>query len=116
MDAFELSHVIEQRERADRLYLEFLRVPSLSVGLYRLPANGTDPQQPHTEDEVYYVIGGRAHIRVGDENQPVESGTVVYVAAEVEHRFHSIVEDLTTLVFFAPAEYSRGRQPDNASG
>jgi len=116
MDAFELSRLIEQRERADRLYLEFLRVPSLSVGLYSLPANGTDPQQPHTEDEVYYVIGGSAHIRVGAEDRPVEPGTVVYVAADVEHRFHSIVEDLTILVFFAPAEYSRGGQPDNAIG
>jgi len=114
MDAFELSHLVEQRERADRLYLEFLRVPSLSVGLYSLPANGTDPQQPHTEDEVYYVIAGRAHIRVGAEDRSVEPGTVVYVAAEVEHKFHSIVEDLTILVFFAPAENSRGRQSANA--
>ena len=31
-------------------------------------------------------------------------GTVVYVPTEVEHRFHMIDEDLTILVFFAPAE------------
>ena len=104
MQAFELSQLIAERERADRPYLEFLRVPSLSAGLYALPAGGVDPQKPHAEDEVYYVVSGRASITVADEDRQVEPGTVVYVAAGVEHRFHSITEDLTVLVFFAPAE------------
>jgi mannose-6-phosphate isomerase-like protein (cupin superfamily) len=85
-------------------YLEFLRVPDLSAGIYRLPRGGTDPQQPHAEDEVYYVLAGRARILVGDEDEPVEAGTAVYVPRGVEHRFHDIEEDLTLLVFFAPAE------------
>jgi quercetin dioxygenase-like cupin family protein len=38
------------------------------------------------------------------EDRAVESGTVVFVAANVEHHFHSISEDLKILVFFAPAE------------
>lgn len=84
-------------------------MPSLSMGLYALPAGGVDPQQPHTEDEVYYVVSGRATIRVGEEDRPVESGSVVFVEARVEHRFHTITEDLTVLVFFAPAEYSGGQ-------
>jgi len=32
---------------------------------------------------------------------------VVFVQANIEHRFHTITEDLTILVFFAPAEYSQ---------
>lgn len=104
MDAFEISDLIAEQEQSDELYLEFLRVPSLSMGLYALPAKGTDPQQPHAEDEVYYVISGRGTIRVGDEDRPVQPGSVVYVGAQVEHRFHSITEDLKILVFFAPAE------------
>ncbi|MFL5731870.1 MAG: cupin domain-containing protein [Chloroflexia bacterium] len=106
MNAFELSQVLGERERSGRSYLEFLRVPSLSMGVYVLPAQGTDPQQPHTEDEVYYVVSGRASILVGDEDRPVEPGSIVFVEAGVEHRFHTIEEDLTVLVFFAPAEYS----------
>ncbi len=104
MDAFELADLLAERERAGQLYLEFLKVPTLRVGIYALPAGGTDPQQPHAEDEVYYVLSGRARIRVGEEERPVETGTVVYVAKEVEHRFFEIAEDLTLLVFFAPAE------------
>jgi mannose-6-phosphate isomerase-like protein (cupin superfamily) len=104
MDAFDVSQLITQRQQSGKLYLEFLRHPSMSLGVYALPAGGVDPQSPHTEDEVYYVVGGRASIRVGDEDRRVEPGTIVFVKAGVEHRFHSIMEELTVLVFFAPAE------------
>lgn len=85
---------------------EFLRVSALSMGLYTLPAGALDPQQPHGEDEVYYVTRGVGRIQVGDEDQPVQAGSIVYVPAQVEHRFHSITQELSVIVFFAPAEYS----------
>ena len=87
-------------------YLEFIRAPSLSVGLYVLPAGAADPRGPHTEDEVYHIAEGRARIRVGGEDRTAAAGTVVFVEAGAEHRSHSIEEDPTVLVFFAPAEYA----------
>ncbi len=99
MDAFELSHLIDQQNQSRQAYLEFLRVPSLSAGLYMLAAGALDTQEPHTEDEVYYVISGRGSIQVASESRPVEAGTLVYVKANVEHRFHTITEDLRILVF-----------------
>jgi mannose-6-phosphate isomerase-like protein (cupin superfamily) len=104
MKAFEISQLIQ--ERSDRSYIEFLRSASLSAGIYELHAGASDPQQPHGEDEVYYVIGGSAFIRVGEEDREVQSGSIIFVEAKVEHRFHTITEDLTVLVFFAPAEHS----------
>jgi mannose-6-phosphate isomerase-like protein (cupin superfamily) len=94
------------RERAQRgkLYREFLRVPAMSAGLYVLPAGGTDPQRPHHEDEMYYVVRGRARFLAGEEDREVSAGSVIFVAAEVEHRSHDILEELVVLVFFAPAE------------
>lgn len=109
MDAFELNELLTQRKDIGKLYLEFLKVPDLSMGVYVLPAGGVDPQSPHTEDEVYYVVSGRAKIKVAEEDRPVQAGSVVYVAKNVEHRFHSIEEELTVIVFFAPAEYSNGK-------
>lgn len=108
METFSVEELTGQQREGDRLYLEFLRVPSMSMGLYVLPAGGTDPQGPHSEDEVYYVAEGRAHITVGDEEREVSAGSVVYVAANVPHRFHDIEEELRVLVFFAPAEYTLG--------
>ena len=106
MEAYELAHLIEQQNKSGQDYLEFLRVPSLSAGLYVLPAGAVDMQEPHTEDEIYYVISGRASILVDQESRPVESGSLVFVKANIEHRFHAITEDLRVLVIFAPAEYS----------
>ena len=106
MQAFELAQLISQRAHSNKLYLEFLKAPDLSLGLYVLPAGGTDPQSPHTEDEAYYVVSARAKILVAEESRDVQSGSIVYVAKNIAHRFHSIEEELTVLVFFAPAEYS----------
>jgi mannose-6-phosphate isomerase-like protein (cupin superfamily) len=107
VEAYELDDIRARRIAAGRQYLEVIRSPDLSVGLYELPAAGVDPQGPHTEDEVYYVVSGRASITVGDEERPVGPGSIVFVAAGVVHRFHDIEEDLVILVAFGPAEASR---------
>jgi hypothetical protein len=59
MQAFEMPQLISKQAASNRLYLEFLKVPDLSMGLYALPVGGMDPQSPHTEDEVYYTANGR---------------------------------------------------------
>ena len=107
MNAFELTALETQRTESGRAYLEFLRVPALSVGLYTLAVGAVDRQSPHTEDEVYVVMTGRARITVGDEVREVGPGSVVYVAATIPHHFHDIAEPLEILVVFAPAEYSQ---------
>jgi len=107
MDAFELADLIAERAATGRPYLEFLSVPDLSVGLYVLAAGEPDLQQPHTEDEVYYVVAGRGRITVGDEIHDIGPGSIVFVGTAVAHRFHDITEDLTLLVAFGPAEGSR---------
>ncbi len=106
MQAFELLNVIKQQSRSGKPYFEFMRVPDMSLGVYQLLVGDTDIQSPHTEDEVYYVVEGKAKIKVGDEERVVRSGSVIYVAKNMPHRFHSIEQDLILLVFFAPAEYS----------
>ena len=110
MEACTLASVIVAREQSGRLYQEFLRVPAMSAGVYQLVAGATDPQQPHTEDELYYVARGQGSIRVGAQDQAVEPGSLIYVAAHTPHHFHSITEDLTILVFFAPAEQAEQAQ------
>ncbi len=111
MHMFSITRLVTAREESGQLYHEFLRVPSMSAGLYQLAAGTTDPQQPHTEDELYYIVQGRAQITVDGENIAVEPGSLIFVAANIEHRFHTITEDLTVLVFFAPAESTPGDIP-----
>jgi mannose-6-phosphate isomerase-like protein (cupin superfamily) len=101
---FEIVELEKQREQAGKRYLEFLRIPAMSAGVYVLPVGGTDPQSPHKEDELYYVVRGRAKMQIGSETRSVTAGSIIFVAAKAEHRFQDIAEELVVLVFFAPAE------------
>src|SRR5262249_47282806 len=103
-ETFALAQLLEEHRASGRAWLEFLRVPALSMGVYVLPAGAADPQEPHAEDEVYYILSGRARLRVGSEDRVAEPGSILLVGATVHHCFHSITDDLTALVFFAPAE------------
>ena len=107
MEAFEMRQLVEERRKSGERYHEFVRAPTLSAGVFELSAGAVDTQTPHTEDEIYYVVSGRGVIRVGTEDRPVGPGAVVFVETGVEHRFHSIAEDLTVLVVFAPPRRSR---------
>jgi mannose-6-phosphate isomerase-like protein (cupin superfamily) len=106
MEIFELADLLKTQAASGRLFHEFVRTHDLSVGLYVLPAGGEDPQSPHTEDEVYHVVAGRARMFVGDEDQAVAAGSIVFVPADASHRFHDIEEELVVLVVFGPAEYT----------
>ena len=99
-----ISEIDQQRSRSGKLYGEFLRVPAMSAGLYVLPAGATDLQRPHHEDEIYYVVRGRARFKVAQEDHKVSAGSVLFVAAEVEHHFYDVKEELAVLLLFAPAE------------
>jgi quercetin dioxygenase-like cupin family protein len=99
-----VAEIDGQRTQSGKLYREFLRVPSMSAGLYVLAAGATDLQRPHHEDEMYYVLRGKARFKAGDQDEAISAGSVLFVAAEVEHHFYDIAEELAVLVFFAPAE------------
>src|SRR5438477_11159894 len=106
MESFDLQQLEKRPAESGEAYLEFFRIPQMSLGVYKLEAGALDTQEPHTEDEVYYVASGRGMITIGDEDRSVQSGSIIFVAAKVNHRFHNITEDLLLVVLFAPAEGS----------
>jgi mannose-6-phosphate isomerase-like protein (cupin superfamily) len=90
----------------DKRYHEFLRVPAMSAGIYVLSAGATDKQTPHKEDEIYYVVRGKAKMRLGREERSIGQGDVIFVEKTLEHQFFDIEKELLLLVIFAPAESS----------
>lgn len=113
MQACEVSKLLSASRGTNGVwYAKFLRQPSLSMGIYTLAVGALDPQQPHTEDHVYYVVSGEGFIQVGDETSQVKAGSVVFVAAREPRRFFNITEQLTLLVLFAPAEYTLAIQEE----
>lgn len=97
---YSTDELLEKVAGADARIFEFLRVPTLSVSIYRLPAGCKDMQAPHLEDEVYYVIEGKARLQVEDKIHDISPGSVLYVRATTAHSFFDIEEDLVVLAFF----------------
>jgi mannose-6-phosphate isomerase-like protein (cupin superfamily) len=95
-------------------YVEHLRRSDLSLGTYCLRAGTIDRQSPHAEDEVYVAIVGRGRFTSGGQTVDVAPGTVLFVPAYEPHHFHDIAADLALLVFFGPAEGSRGGSLESA--
>jgi mannose-6-phosphate isomerase-like protein (cupin superfamily) len=106
MDAFVARELLGRLDGGEHDYAEFFRSSTLSLSVARWPAGSVDDQEPHTEDEVYYVVSGKAGLSVAGEEVAVGVGSVVHVAAGVEHRFRDIVEDLEVIVFWAPPRHS----------
>jgi mannose-6-phosphate isomerase-like protein (cupin superfamily) len=103
INAFDLA---KENAQQNRNYGVFMRMPSMSSGVYTLKKGAKDEQVPHTRDETYYIISGKAKIKVGKESYLVTSGSLVFVEAYKEHRFYDIDEDLTIVVVFG-AEQTR---------
>jgi mannose-6-phosphate isomerase-like protein (cupin superfamily) len=104
MTTYEMDNLRSERARKDQPYLEFLRAESMSAGIYVLGPGEQDMQEPHRQDELYFVVRGEGRITVADEDAEVRTGSTIFVAANVPHHFHSIGRELTLLVFFAPPE------------
>ena len=100
---FKVEELMRRVDAAEPRFAEFLRIPALSCAIYRLPVGARDMQAPHLEDEVYFVVGGRATLRIADQEHAVTPGTILYVRATTEHSFFSIEEDLTVIAIFGPS-------------
>ena len=97
---FDLAELVAKSERRGTPYLEFLRVPQLSCGIYHLAPSGRDNQTAHDEDEVYFVLKGRGKIVVDGKATAIQPGSILYVPADTAHEFIEIEEELSLLVFF----------------
>jgi mannose-6-phosphate isomerase-like protein (cupin superfamily) len=106
MDAFVAEELVAGLDPGGHDFAEFFRSSTLSLTVVRWPAGSMDDQEPHTEDEVYYVVSGRARLQVAEEEAAVGAGSIAYVAAGVEHHFYDIEEDLSVIVFWAPPRYT----------
>lgn len=101
-----LRGAIEALETAknsgDPHWAELGKRGSLRLGLYA--PRGSDPQQPHAQDELYVVMQGHGHFQRGEENFPFMEGDVIFVAAGIEHRFVNFTDDFCCwVIFYGPS-------------
>ncbi|MEF8900390.1 MAG: cupin domain-containing protein [Halovenus sp.] len=100
--------MIAELKEEDAQFAEVLDEESVAVEIGRYPTSS--PKNPHTEDELYYIISGSGMIRVGDETYDIETGDVVFVEQGLEHDFFNVDEEITALTIFVgsdnPSSYS----------
>lgn len=105
---FELKELLDDVNHGTLSLKEFLRTPSLSCSIYHVPAGSNEMSKAHEEDELYLILEGKGHLRIGDEVQEVSKGTLMYVQAACDHTYFDITESITALVFFgAPIRHLR---------
>lgn len=85
-------------------------LPSLSAHYWHLTPSDADTQQPHREDELYYVLAGGGTLDVAGERRPLTAGDLIFVPRGAAHRFSDVAapEGLHLLIFFAPDYSGRG--------
>ena len=96
-----LRRLEENRKTGAKPYEVMLRHGSMHVGLYA--PHGSDPQQPHQQDEIYVVMSGQGRFIRGAEQQAFAPGDVLFVPAGSEHRFIDFTEHFHAwVVFYGP--------------
>jgi mannose-6-phosphate isomerase-like protein (cupin superfamily) len=74
---------------------------SMSVEVYA--PKGTDLQQPHAQDELYFIHTGTGQLVINGQRFEAQAGDAFFVAAGVEHRFENFSQDFVTwVVFYGP--------------
>ena len=101
MQAWDIEEVLAKHRTTKKSYSRFFRVPSTNCGVYTLPKGGKDGQSPHGQDELYYVVNGKAKMHADGKKVDVHPGSLLFIAAGAEHRFVDIEEDLELLVVFS---------------
>ncbi|MDA7943376.1 MAG: cupin domain-containing protein [Nitrosopumilus sp.] len=100
-----MRRAFDAAERASRLggrsYFEtFADIGGIAAGVLALDPGDEDTQEPHGEDEAYYIIEGDGYLRIGGRDYAVRPGMVFLVEAGREHRFHGNTRRLTAAYFF----------------
>jgi mannose-6-phosphate isomerase-like protein (cupin superfamily) len=85
---------------AGERYATVIEHGTLTVEIYA--PRGTDPQTPHTRDEVYVVISGTGWFVNGPDRHRFGPGDVLFVPAGVAHWFEEFTDDLTLWAVFCP--------------
>jgi mannose-6-phosphate isomerase-like protein (cupin superfamily) len=96
---FELTDLLSELEKGSGYFIDFVTTKGIQAGIMRLHSDENDTQEPHSVDEVYYVIEGNGFIKLSDKNHPIKQGTSIFVPAGTEHRFYGNTRAL--LIFYA---------------
>ena len=96
---FELNKLLSELDARGGYFIDFISTKGIQAGIIRLHPGENDTQEPHSVDEVYYVIEGNGFIKLDGKDHEIKQGICIFVPAKAEHRFHGNKDDL--VIFYA---------------
>ena len=90
---FELNKLLSELEDQEGYFIDFISTRRIQSGIIRLHAGENDTQEPHSVDEVYYVIEGNGFIKLDGKDHQIRQGTSIFVPAKTDHTFHGNQQD-----------------------
>jgi mannose-6-phosphate isomerase-like protein (cupin superfamily) len=98
---FDTKKFIDEIKRSDGYFHTFLNRKNIAAGILALSPDEEDTQEPHDDDEIYYVVRGDGYLRIQDKDYPVSEGMAYYVQKNIPHRFHGNKKELVVVYFFS---------------
>ncbi len=100
-DVYDAEEVLKKLKASGNWFYGFMSKGTMDAGILSLSPKEKDPQGPHANDELYYVIKGSGFIRIEKEDLPIKSGSIIFVPARKKHNFHGNNDELQVLYVFA---------------
>ncbi len=98
-ERYTVEHALGIAAGSDRgIYGTLLQHGTLELGFYK--PEGSDPQEPHDQDEIYVIQSGMGFFVHGENRELFEPGEALFVPAGDVHRFEDFSDDFAAWVIF----------------
>ena len=83
---FELNKLLSELDGQGGYFIDFISTRGIQAGVIRLHPGENDSQEPHSVDEVYYVIEGNGFIKLEGKDHQISEGTCIFVPYQPRER------------------------------
>jgi len=97
---FDLATYLGKIKKSSSYFYTFINRDSLAAGVLVLKPGEEDTQEPHENDEVYYIISGDGFLKINDKDYKISKDKLFFVAKDVKHYFYGNTKELKVLYFF----------------
>jgi len=97
---YNIIDYIKKIKKGNSYFHTFLDNESLAAGVLSLKPGEEDTQEPHTSDEIYYILEGNGYLKINKKDYKISPRMTYYVPKNVEHYFFGNTKQLVVLYFF----------------
>jgi len=101
---FNLKDTLDKIKKSDSYFHTFINRDSLAAGILMLKPGEEDTQEPHENDEVYFIISGNGFLKIKNNDYEISKDKLFFVGKDVPHYFHSNTKELKVLYFFGGSD------------